>query len=409
MQWQAGYRNAPGYWRRRNQNPFTPGWGTRDEQIRWVQYFLNRILNQNLPVNGVMSPATRTAVRNFQQRYGLPVTGYVGPDTQQALVATTISDSGMQIDPGGDMSGAVAANQGTDAADAAGGMVVSATSQNAPAADADARELLEEYGLPVGEFGLESEFENWEAELSAGYSSLPVAAQAELDMETAAPTPQLSTFALVRAIPNDPDYRKYIPIDYRLNAKKIIGELAQDLKSNGERAHPYIELAHAGIELIEIFEFLSGIPALAGSLAAAGPLLGVVGIGMGLGAPYLEIARKIAEDWSARGFSRGVVMGAARREVNLVKDYFGFTHFPDNNFLPSGKSIAAANYRMGLIAGYAQGRLLSKNQHAIFWKDMGLRLGDQSYRGPSKLWNRRGWIDWYLTVANIFRRDHLDQ
>ena len=89
MQWQPGYRNASWYWQRRHQNPFAPGGGSRDDQIRWIQHFLNRILNQNLPVDGVMSPDTRTAVRNFQQRYGLPATGYVGPQTQQALVATT--------------------------------------------------------------------------------------------------------------------------------------------------------------------------------------------------------------------------------------------------------------------------------------------------------------------------------
>jgi hypothetical protein len=187
MQWRPGYSNAPWYWQRRNQNPFAPGRGTRDEQIRWVQHFLNRILNQNLPVDGVMSPATRTAVRNFQQRYGLPATGYVGPDTQQALVATTSSDSGMQIDPGGDMSGAAAANQGADAADAAdaaGGVMVGATQQNPPGADADARELLEEYGLPLGEFGFESEFEDWETALSPGYSSFPAASENEFNEET---------------------------------------------------------------------------------------------------------------------------------------------------------------------------------------------------------------------------------
>jgi len=169
MQWQPGYRYAPSYWQRRNQNPFAPGSATRDEQIRWVQRFLNRILNQNLPVDGVMSPLTRTAVRNFQRRYGLPPTGYVGPDTQQALVATNNSDSGMQIDPGVDMTGA-AANQGIDASDASGGMVVGAPPQNPPSVEANARELLEEYELPLDEFELQSEFENWESGLNSAGS-----------------------------------------------------------------------------------------------------------------------------------------------------------------------------------------------------------------------------------------------
>jgi Putative peptidoglycan binding domain len=62
-----------------------------NEQIRWVQDSMNRILSLNLPVDGVMSVETRSAVRSFQQRQGLPVTGIVGPDTQQALLAATRS------------------------------------------------------------------------------------------------------------------------------------------------------------------------------------------------------------------------------------------------------------------------------------------------------------------------------
>jgi hypothetical protein len=411
MQWQPGYRNAPGYWRRWNQNPFAPGAGTRDDQIRWIQHFLNRILNQNLPVDGVMSPATRIAVRNFQQRYGLPATGYVGPQTQQALVATASSDSGMQIEPGGDTPDSAAANQGVDASNAPGGVVVGAPPQNPPPAadaDADARELLEEYGLPTGEFGFESEFENWESESYPEYESFPMSPQAEFEMEDEAPSPQQSAVALVRAIPDDPDYQKYVPLEYKLNAKKIIGEVAQDLKSNGASAHTYIELAHAGINLLEIFEVLSGLPALAGTLAVAAPLLGVVAIGYGLGAPYYEIAQGIAEKASAAGFAKGVAMGTDGRKAKLVKDYFGNIYFQEHKFLPNGKSIEAANYRMGLIVGYAQGRLLSQNQRAIFWNDIKRRMGYQSYRGPSKQWSRAEWIDWYQTVANIFRRDHLD-
>jgi len=228
-------------------------------------------------------------------------------------------------------------------------------------------------------------------------------------MEGEAPTAQQSVFALVRAIPDDPDFQKYVPLDFRLNAKKMVGEVAQDLKSQGASAHTYIELAHAGIELTEIFELLSGLPALAGTLAAVAPLLGVVAIGYGLGAPYYEIAQGIAENWSATGFSKGVAMGADGRKAKLVKDYFGNAYFSDNKFLPNGKSIAAANYRMGLIVGYAQGRRLSKNQRAIFWNDIKQRMGYQSYRGASKGWNRTEWIDWDQTVANIFRRDHLDK
>lgn len=57
------------------------------EYVRWVQSSLNRILGLRLPLNGIMRPETRSAIRSFQQQKGLPVDGVVGPDTEQALRA----------------------------------------------------------------------------------------------------------------------------------------------------------------------------------------------------------------------------------------------------------------------------------------------------------------------------------
>ncbi|MBO0798626.1 MAG: peptidoglycan-binding protein, partial [Blastocatellia bacterium] len=61
--------------------------GDNSEYVRWVQASLNQALNLNLPLTGVMDDETRNAIRSFQQREGLPVTGVVGPDTQQSLLA----------------------------------------------------------------------------------------------------------------------------------------------------------------------------------------------------------------------------------------------------------------------------------------------------------------------------------
>jgi peptidoglycan hydrolase-like protein with peptidoglycan-binding domain len=57
------------------------------DYIRWVQSSLNRILGLRLTVDGIMEPETRSAIRSFQKRQGLPVTGIVGPETDRALVA----------------------------------------------------------------------------------------------------------------------------------------------------------------------------------------------------------------------------------------------------------------------------------------------------------------------------------
>jgi hypothetical protein len=63
------------------------------DYIRWVQSSLNRILGLRLPVDGIMEPETRSAIRSFQKRQGLPVTGIVGPDTERALIAARSGQS----------------------------------------------------------------------------------------------------------------------------------------------------------------------------------------------------------------------------------------------------------------------------------------------------------------------------
>ncbi len=53
--------------------------------VRWVQQTLNKVLGLRLMVDGIMSPATRSAIRSFQQKQGLAVDGIVGPKTEAAL------------------------------------------------------------------------------------------------------------------------------------------------------------------------------------------------------------------------------------------------------------------------------------------------------------------------------------
>lgn len=59
--------------------------GMPSDFVSWIQSSLNDQLGLRLPVDGVMSAATRGAVRSFQERQGLPVNGLVGPETQAAL------------------------------------------------------------------------------------------------------------------------------------------------------------------------------------------------------------------------------------------------------------------------------------------------------------------------------------
>jgi Putative peptidoglycan binding domain/OmpA family len=53
--------------------------------ISWVQRTLNAALGLRLTVDGILGPATRSAIRSFQQRHGLTPDGIVGPATEQRL------------------------------------------------------------------------------------------------------------------------------------------------------------------------------------------------------------------------------------------------------------------------------------------------------------------------------------
>jgi hypothetical protein len=56
------------------------------DYVRWVQDSLNKILDLRLAVDGVMGPATRSAIRSFQQSSGLTADGIVGQQTEAALM-----------------------------------------------------------------------------------------------------------------------------------------------------------------------------------------------------------------------------------------------------------------------------------------------------------------------------------
>jgi peptidoglycan hydrolase-like protein with peptidoglycan-binding domain len=60
--------------------------GSRD-YVRWVQKSLNQILGLRLTEDGISGPATRSAIRSFQQRRGLQSDGIVGSQTEAAIKA----------------------------------------------------------------------------------------------------------------------------------------------------------------------------------------------------------------------------------------------------------------------------------------------------------------------------------
>jgi len=359
--------------------PYSVGAGPGGtEYMRWVQGTLNDVLGLQLPTHGIADPATRSAIRSFQQQKGLPADGIVGPDTERALASARVDTAAPASAPmptAPDIMASPAPGATPPMPHMTAAPEAAATSPTSPASVQAVPNQSHEFDFEWGHFQTETEDPRATGSLSA----------------------------LARLIPDDPDYRKYIPLNYRLDAKKLVADVAQDLNAKGKSAHFWLELAHWGLTAAEIFAEVSALATGLGAILATGANF------LALGEPYMEQAEEIAANWSATGFSRGAVIGADGRPIKLLREYFGSDYFKNNDWFPPGRKIAMANYRVGLLVGYVQGRILrqTKNKLAIFWHDLGRRMGDQTYRGPKERWTAHDWRNWYIDSAAAFRRDHL--
>jgi len=218
------------------------------------------------------------------------------------------------------------------------------------------------------------------------------------------PSPVIAAWTLRNIIPDDPNYSRHVPFYYMIDARAVSGNIAYDL-STGESIHKWLEGIDLGIAAAEIFELIAEASLLAVTLSVASPFIGTLAILGTVASGFQEATVDVADKECASAFSHGVVMGAEARKGSVVMDYFG-------NYIWSGQpeyaSVAKANHGIGLFAGWVNGRLLSPNQRAIFWRDLGFRGPDAAWRGDQKTWNRAGWIDWYTEVGATFRRFHLN-
>jgi hypothetical protein len=238
----------------------------------------------------------------------------------------------------------------------------------------------------AGEFFIEPEAFEFEPELDIMFE------EGGYEAEASGP----SSSDLLRAIPDNPDSARFIPLDYRLDAKAIVGKLSSDLEQLKDPSAKDI-----GKFAKDVFKFVGGGSPVSVMLNILGGALKNIPGG------YLGAAAEIADDWAKSGFARGVAVGAGRRSQKYLIETFSHDYIPKNHFFPHGRTIAAANYGAGLVAGYIQGKALTKNQHAIFWGDIRRRMGDRAHHGDRSAWTTQNWRNWYVDVGSAFRGYHL--
>jgi hypothetical protein len=60
--------------------------GTKNDQVKWLQTALNKVMNAGLAIDGSYGPLTETAVKNFQKKYTLAVDGIFGPKSLEKML-----------------------------------------------------------------------------------------------------------------------------------------------------------------------------------------------------------------------------------------------------------------------------------------------------------------------------------
>lgn len=204
--------------------------------------------------------------------------------------------------------------------------------------------------------------------------------------------------ALPREIPDDPDWAKHVPLEYKLDAKEIVDVLLADLHKaragdDLERAHVAVDVAEWGIALPEMFE-------VAGAAALFGPVLATAGLFLSLGAGYAAANEAIATKWAGVGFSRGAVTSTQGMGAGKIMDHFGHEEFHYGpGSADNANTVARAYHLGGLGAGFLQGRQLSADQRTVFWKDMQRLLAHTTPPISPPL----NWDNW----AGVFLNNHV--
>lgn len=91
------YRSTP----RSEESTYWQGEITQEgpQRVCWIQESLNRVMGLQLPVDGIMGPQTRSAIRSFQQRQRLSVDGIVGSATFGALLRAGVKPPAQGVFP----------------------------------------------------------------------------------------------------------------------------------------------------------------------------------------------------------------------------------------------------------------------------------------------------------------------
>jgi hypothetical protein len=152
----------------------------------------------------------------------------------------------------------------------------------------------------------------------------------------------------------------------------------------------------------------------AGRVLFAANIVGVlatyVGVWVSLGAGYAAAKADILTDHAMSGASRGAVLGANDAGPSYVEDNLWLVAKPQYPAFREAEGAARNMHNIALVAGYAQGKSLTRNQKGNLYRFLHSKMsaGSRSfYSGSWSDWGSRMKKDYYYEIAGVFRRELL--
>lgn len=142
----------------------------------------------------------------------------------------------------------------------------------------------------------------------------------------------------------------------------------------------------------------------------AGPFVAWIAMWVNLGSPYLEAKAEIQKAASKRGIAHGILIACQRRTGHSARMFaMRQPGAVNNNWINDATSVAQNSYRMGFLAGYAQGKELTEPQKHIFWKIVGRSLKERNVGLWNPAWGETGNDNWIWEAGGIFQAKHISE
>jgi hypothetical protein len=190
--------------------------------------------------------------------------------------------------------------------------------------------------------------------------------------------------------------------------KRFLADRGIRVKQHGQGPHIAFAAEEAALAGIEMFH-LGGAGVGAGA-AVAGPILGLVAVGVALGSGYAEARELVENENVASGFSQGFVSALLGWTAEQTIGHFGrSTVIRINSFDEKTDEIRVDAYMRGLRTGYSLGASVDGAKRKEYLREIKSFSNAIAPRNWSGDVNKRARINYVIDLASSGLRKHYMQ